>query len=190
MNPQQLLKSVNFVTGNPNKVKEAGAILEIDLKQVELDGLYELQTNDLNALVRNKAQQAYDSLQVPVLVEDSGLLFSAWNGLPGALVKWFEESVGCAGMLKMLENFTERKAVAMCYVALQKSPNEVLIAEGRVTGTIAETVRGENGFGWDVIFIPDGEKRTFAEMPAEEKNKISHRLKAFQKLKSLLANEG
>ena len=59
-----------------------------------------------------------------------------------------------------------------------------------MTGTIAEMVRGENGFGWDVIFIPDGEKRTFAEMPAEEKNKISHRLKAFQKLKSLLANEG
>ena len=190
MNPQQLLKSVNFVTGNPNKVKEAGAILDIDLKQVDLGGLYELQTNDLDALVRNKAQQAYDSLQEPVLVEDSGLLFSAWNGLPGALVKWFETSVGCEGMLKMLEGFDDRKAVAVCYVALQKNPDEVLVAEGRVSGTIAETVRGENGFGWDVIFIPDGEERTFAEMSTEEKNRISHRRLAFQKLKSLLEDEG
>jgi XTP/dITP diphosphohydrolase len=87
----------------------------------------------------------------------------------------------------MLESFDNRKAVAICYVALQKSPNEVLVAEGQVTGAIAETVRGENGFGWDVIFIPDGEERTFAEMSAEEKNRISHRRMAFQKLKSLLA---
>jgi len=184
MNPQQLLKSVNFVTGNPNKVKEAEAILEMELKQVDLGGLYELQTNDLNELVRNKAQQAYNSLQKPVLVEDSGLLFSAWNGLPGALVKWFETSVGCEGMLKMLDSFADKKAVAVCYVALQKGPDEIVIAEGQVTGTIAKTVRGENGFGWDVIFIPDGEQRTFAEMSAEEKNRISHRRNAFQKLKS------
>jgi non-canonical purine NTP pyrophosphatase (RdgB/HAM1 family) len=188
MNPQQLLKSVNFVTGNPNKVKEAEAILGIDLNQVDMDGLYELQTTDFDALVRNKAQQAYDNLQKPVLVEDSGLLFSAWNGLPGALVKWFESSVACTGMLKMLEGFDDRKATAVCYVALQQGPDDVLVAVGQVTGSIAETIRGEHGFGWDVIFIPDGHDRTFAEMSAEEKNCISHRKKAFLELKSLLAS--
>jgi len=133
----------------------------------------------------HKVTEAWREFQCPVLVEDSGLLFTAWNGLPGALVKWFEKSVGCAGMLKMLEPFENRRAEAVCLTALYDGTTMV-IGEGRVSGTIAREIRGSHGFGWDVIFIPDDETRTYAEMSPEEKNARSHRRQAFESLKSQL----
>jgi XTP/dITP diphosphohydrolase len=90
-----MFSQFKFVTGNPNKAKEAGDILGIPLEQVEVADLFEIQTQDLDELVSHKAQQAYDALHCPILVEDSGLVFQAWKGLPGALVKWFETTVGC-----------------------------------------------------------------------------------------------
>ena len=97
-----MLDQFKFVTGNPNKAREVGEILNLPIEFVQVESLFEVQSPDLDVVVRHKAQQAYESLQSPVMVEDSGLLFHAWNGLPGALVKWFEESVGCDGMLKMM----------------------------------------------------------------------------------------
>lgn len=177
--------TLKFVTGNPNKVREARQLLAIDIEQADLKGLIEVQTSDLSEVARHKLDQAYEILKCPVMVEDSGLMFSAWNGLPGALVKWFEKSVGCDGMIRMLEPFGNREAIAVCHVAVHDG-SKVMIAKGEVKGTIAHKLRGENGFGWDVIFIPDGHTRTFAEMSAEEKNAISHRRKAFQALKEML----
>lgn len=183
-----LPQPLKFVTGNINKVREAGTILGIQVEQVVLHDLYEVQTSDLRDLVRHKLLQAHTALQEPVMVEDSGLLFSAWNGLPGALVKWFEAAVSCEGMLKMLEPFADRGASAVCYVALHDGKN-IHIAKGEVRGSIADRIRGNDGFGWDVIFIPEGHDRTFAEMSAEEKNAISHRSRAFERLKILLAGD-
>lgn len=182
-------EQLKFVTGNANKVREASEILGVRLQQVEVEGLYETQTRDLAELVSHKARQAYESLQSPVLVEDSGLVFSAWNGLPGALVKWFESTVGCEGMLKMLESFDDRKALALCYVAVYDGES-LTIAKGEVEGRVADCVHGDNGFGWDVLFIPDGEKRTYAEMEAHEKNAISHRKRAFEELRRMLSESG
>ncbi|UCD11728.1 MAG: RdgB/HAM1 family non-canonical purine NTP pyrophosphatase [Nitrospinaceae bacterium] len=173
---------LKFVTGNANKVREAREILGIDLEQATLEGAYEIQTADLVELVRHKAEQAYHALRTPVLVEDSGLVFSAWNGLPGALVKWFESSVGCAGMLKMLEGFQDRGAFAQCCVAVHDG-REIVLARGEVRGAIARGLRGSGGFGWDVLFIPDGHDRTYAEMSVAEKNAISHRMRAFAALR-------
>ncbi len=175
-----------FVTGNANKVKEAQEILGLPLQQVELDGLFEIQTQDLDELVRHKAQQAYDALKCPVLVEDSGLFFHAWKGLPGALVKWFETTVGCEGMLKMLTPFEDRRAIAVCCLAIHDG-TDIQIVRGEVEGTIAIQTQGTNGFGWDVLFIPAGYDITYAEMPSAEKNAISHRKQALGKLKPLLS---
>jgi non-canonical purine NTP pyrophosphatase (RdgB/HAM1 family) len=88
-------------------------------------------------------------------------------------------------MLKMLESFENRQAEAVCLAAVYDGETMV-IGEGRVSGTIAPEVRGSMGFGWDVIFIPDGEIQTYAEMSPEEKNARSHRRKAFESLKSQL----
>ena len=180
-----MFSQFKFVTGNANKVWEAGDILGVTLEQVEVGGIFEKPTQNIEELVNHKCQQAYDSLKCPVLVEDSGLLFNAWNGLPGALVKWFECTVGCEGMLKMLQPFEDRNATAVCCFAIHDGEN-IRIARGEINGTIATKIRGNNGFGWDVFFIPYGYEKTFAEMQSEDKNAISHRKKAIENLKILL----
>jgi len=182
-----MFSQFKFVTGNKNKVREAGDILGVPLEQVQVDGIFEMQTQDIEELVDHKCQQAYDLLKCPVLVEDSGLLFNAWNGLPGALVKWFECTVGYEGMLKMLHSFEDRDAIAVCCFAIHDGKN-IRIARGEIEGKIATEIRGRNGFGWDVFFIPDGYENTFAEMQSEVKNGISHRKKALENLKTLLKN--
>ena len=113
---------LKFVTGNVNKVREASMILGFPLKQVSRLITNEIQTCDINEIVKHKAQQAYDELKCPVLVEDSGLIFAAWNGLPGGLVKWFEISVGCNGLLKMLDGFKNREAFAICMASIPTVP--------------------------------------------------------------------
>jgi len=185
MNSHAVFKNIKFVTGNPNKVREAGEILGVALEQVNLPQLHEIQTHDLAEIIQDKTQQAYRAVNAPVLVEDSGLVFSTWNGLPGALVKWFESTVGCEGMLKMLEPFDNREAIAQCYVGYHDG-KEIKTAKGMVQGRVAEQLRGSNGFGWDTIFIPDGHDRTYAEMTPQEKNSISHRRKAFEALKKMI----
>ena len=185
MNQNSLWKQLKFVTGNLNKLREAQEILGIDLEQQALDHLHEIQTYDVRELVEHKVTQAWQELQCPVMVEDSGLILTAWNGLPGALVKWFEKSVGCAGMLNMLQAFDNREAFAQCLVAVHDG-EKIRVAEGKVRGVIAGELRGNNGFGWDVMFIPEGHTRTYAEMSAEEKNAISHRRRAFEALKGML----
>jgi non-canonical purine NTP pyrophosphatase (RdgB/HAM1 family) len=185
MKHHALWKQLKFVTGNPNKLREAQEILGIQMEQGTAEHLHEIQTNDIRQLVEHKVTEAWHEFKCPVLVEDSGLVFTAWNGLPGALVKWFEKSVGCEGMLKMLESFENRQAEAVCLAAVYDGKTMV-IGEGRVSGSIAPDIRGSQGFGWDVIFIPDGETRTYAEMSPQEKNAMSHRRQAFESLKSQL----
>ena len=173
---------IKFVTSNLNKVQEASKILEFPLEQVSTIIINEIQTYDINEIVEDKAKQAYKKLKCPVMVEDSGLVFSAWNGLPGALVKWFEISVGCHGLLKMLEGFNSREAFAICVIAIFDGQN-ICFSKGEVKGKLAYSVRGTNGFGWDTIFIPDGYEKTYAEMSFDGKNSISHRCRAFENLK-------
>jgi len=169
-----MFSQIKFVTGNSNKVRETVAILGVPLEEVKVDGLIEIQTLDIEELVYHKCQQAYDSLKCSVLVEDSGLLFNAWGGLPGPLIKWFECTVGCEGMLKMLQTFEDRSAIAVSCFAIYDG-KDIKIARGEVEGSIATEIRGSHGFGWDVIFVPKGYEKTYAEMKSEEKNTISHR---------------
>lgn len=173
---------LKFVTSNADKVREASKILGWPLEQVSTLMIHEIQTHDINKIVEHKAQRAYEELKCPVMVEDSGLIFTAWNGLPGALVKWFEIGVGCDGLLKMLEGFENREAFAICMVAIFDG-FEMRLGKGKVKGRIADSVRGKNGFGWDAIFIPDSHDQTYAEMSFSEKNAISHRRQAFENLK-------
>ena len=173
---------LKFVTSNADKLREATDILGFSLDQVSSLKIDEIQTDDINKIVIHKAKKSDDIIKLPVLVEDSGLLFTAWNGLPGPFIKWFETSVGCHGLLKMMEGFENRKALAVCFVAIFDG-KELIIGKGEVHGEIASSIRGENGFGWDVIFIPECYEKTYAEMVSSEKNLISHRRLAFEDLK-------
>ncbi|MFI5119553.1 MAG: RdgB/HAM1 family non-canonical purine NTP pyrophosphatase [Thermoanaerobaculia bacterium] len=183
------LARLTFVTSNAGKAREAAVFLgrDVAVKDVEVP---EIQSLDFAEVARAKAIVAAGALGVPVLVEDSGLAVDVWSGFPGPLTKWV--ATGAAGydaFAKMLDGFTDRSAEAVSVLAVARpgqAPHDVVAAEGRVRGSIALHPRGTNGFGWDVLFIPEGETRTWAEMSEEEKNRESHRARAFRRLRSLL----
>jgi len=168
-----------FVTGRPEKALEAER-LGFRLERLDLD-LAEPQAIEPADVVEAKAREAYGRLARPVLVEDSGLSLDAWKGFPGALVKWLERSAGVAAIPRMLAAFEERGATATC--ALAYFDGAVLVtALGRSRGTIAPAPRGGGGFGWDTVFVPEGDTRTFAEMPGSDKDRVSHRRRAWEDL--------
>jgi non-canonical purine NTP pyrophosphatase (RdgB/HAM1 family) len=116
-----------------------------------------------------------------VIVEDSGLEVRAWGGFPGALVKWLERSAGLEKMARMLDAFPDRSAAATCAVAYFDGA-ELNCARGEVAGSIAPRPRGSGGFGWDRLFVPEGAPLTFAEMTPAEKDRVSHRRRAWEAL--------
>ncbi len=144
-------------------------------------------------MARAKALAAAAALGRPVLVEDSGLEVFAWGGYPGPMTKWVTEGPeGPAGLAKMLDPWSDRRAAAVSALALALArpgdgPEDVIVAVGRREGTLAREPRGSNGFGWDVIFVPERETRTWAEMSAEEKDADSHRSRAFAALRAALS---
>jgi XTP/dITP diphosphohydrolase len=172
-----------FVTGRPEKAEEAGR-LGYRLESMPLD-LAELQALDPGDVVEAKARTAYDRLSRPVVVEDSGLQIHAWQGFPGALVKWLERSAGVEALARMLDPFDRRNATATCVVAYYDGANFVS-GRGEVTGSIAAAPKGSGGFGWDSVFVPEGSSRTFAEMSGEEKDRVSHRRRAWESLAAKL----
>ena len=181
---------LTFVTSNPGKAREASALLGREIAARPLD-LPEIQSLDFREVARAKAVVAARALGTPVLVEDSGLVIAGWGGFPGPFTKWITMgTLGQEGLAKMVDGFSDRRAEAVSVLAVARAGNreeDVVVAEGRVAGSIASHPRGESGFGWDVLFVPEGETRTFAEMREEEKNAASHRAKAFRELRRLLS---
>jgi non-canonical purine NTP pyrophosphatase (RdgB/HAM1 family) len=176
------LEGAVFVTSSRHKHREAQEILGLALERAELD-LVEPQGLDVLAVAREKSRLAHDLLRRPVLVEDTSLELAALGGFPGPLIRWLLEAAGPAALPRMLDGFGDRRARARC-VALLWDGVEERYGLGEVDGVIADGPRGQTGFGWDVVFIPEwGEGRTFAEMTAEEKNARSHRSLAFAALR-------
>lgn len=169
-----------FATKNANKLREVNEILGRSLEQIAVE-LYEPQGLDVAEVIREKAEDAFRKTGKSVLVEDTALEFRAWNGLPGALIKWFLETVGNEGLLKMLAGVENRRAVAKTAVGFFDG-NKAHVFVGEIDGTIPETIRGSSGFGWDPIFIPDGFDKSFAEMTSEEKNAVSMRRRALERM--------
>lgn len=168
-----------FVTSRAEKAREAER-LGFAIERLDLD-LPEPQGLDPSDIVEAKARAAYAALGRPVFVEDSGLAVRAWGGFPGALVKWLEKSAGVAGLARMLDPFPDRGATAVCVIGFCDGA-AVVTARGETRGAIAAAPRGEGGFGWDAIFVPEGDARTFAEMPPAEKDRISHRRRAWDRM--------
>lgn len=167
-----------FVTQSTDKVREAERILRLNLQHHSLD-LPEIQSVEIEEVVTYKAKFAYEALgRVPVMIEDTGLFIEAWGGLPGALVKWFINHAGDSGICSMLHEFPNRSAVAKTIVATYDGQIQTFV--GKVNGQIAHMPKGEGGFGWDRIFIPEGTTKTFGEMSAEEKDRYSMRRLALE----------
>jgi inosine triphosphate pyrophosphatase len=169
-----------FVTGNKLKFEEDRAILAghgIDVEHVKMD-LPEIQA-DPPEIARHKARIAAEKTGKPCFVDDTALCFNALNGLPGEYIKFFADKLGLVNLVKLLDGFEDKTAKAMAVVAYCVPGSEPVVFEGVVSGVIVPP-RGKR-FVWDPIFQPDGFEQTYAEMPQEEKNKISHRKKAMDK---------
>lgn len=187
--------SILFATANPNKVREVLELLDDGINIVSLKeiGCYEdipetQPTIEGNAL--QKARYVIDNYKVDCFAEDTGLEIEALNGEPGVYSARYagekrDSEANMALVLKKLEGKTNRKAHFKTVVALSINGEEFTF-EGIAKGHIATSKSGMKGFGYDPIFIPEGYDISFAEMSQEEKNKISHRGKAIDKLKSFL----
>lgn len=185
-----------FATHNNNKVKEVTKILPSYLTMKSLtdinffDEIEETgETFEENALL--KAKTIFDKTGKNIFADDSGLVIEALDGAPGVYSSRYagtgKDEDNIAKALKELEEKTNRKAYFISIFCLILNGKEYFF-EGRVNGTIATEIMGDNGFGYDPIFIPDGFSKSFAQMTAEEKNAISHRGKAVEKLNDFLTN--
>eukprot|EP00262_Sarcandra_glabra_P008654 TRINITY_DN22269_c0_g1_i1.p1 TRINITY_DN22269_c0_g1~~TRINITY_DN22269_c0_g1_i1.p1 ORF type:complete len:205 (-),score=38.25 TRINITY_DN22269_c0_g1_i1:122-736(-) len=182
-----LSRPVTFVTGNAKKLEEVRTILgnSIPFQSLKLE-LPELQ-GEPEAISKEKARLAAKEVNGPVLVEDTCLCFNALNGLPGPYIKWFMEKIGHEGLNNLLKAYEDKSAYALCVFSLALGSNvEPLTFLGKTEGKIVPA-KGPADFGWDAVFQPDGYQQTYAEMPKEEKNKISHRFKALAMVKSHFA---
>jgi XTP/dITP diphosphohydrolase len=174
---------IYLVTGNKNKLREFEEILGFKLSHIDLD-LEEIQAVEVEKVIEHKTRQAFSIIKKPVVCEDSGLYLDAWRGLPGALVKFFEKTIGYRNLCKLLGS--DRKAKAQTVIGYFDGKNYFNFT-GEVSGKIAQKPEGKNGFGWDVVFIPNRSTKTFAQMTPVEKNKISMRKIALEKLRKFLA---
>lgn len=181
---------IHFATGNNKKLQEVVAILAhgdplpFTVDAVKLD-LPELQ-GEPEDIAREKCRLAAKEVGGAVMVEDTCLCFNALHGLPGPYVKWFLEKVGHDGLNRMLHGFDDHTGYAQCTFAYTPGPEyDPLVFVGRTPGTIVPA-RGDNQFGWDPIFQPDGFQETYAEMDKAVKNTISHRYRALDALRTYL----
>lgn len=169
-----------LVTGNRGKIAEARLALGMDIEAVEVD-LPEIQGLDLLEILTEKANIAWEIVKRPLVVEEAGLSLAAMNGFPGPLVKWMLEAMGAEGIARTAHALGDPRAIARCAL-LYKDAERTVVAEGHTLGTLVLPGRGEHGFGWDPVFLPDGETRTFAELAGREKDAVSHRGKAWREL--------
>lgn len=184
-----------FATNNENKVREINNILGTSLK---LSGLKDFQIEDdipeneptLEGNALHKARHIHRLIGRDVFADDTGLEVESLDGLPGVHSARFagekkDSDANIEKLLLMLGPSQNRKARFRTVIALIIDNREFLF-EGTVNGRIIQERRGSEGFGYDPVFVPDGETRTFAEMPLDEKNLISHRARAFNKLRKFL----
>lgn len=175
-----------FITGNQNKADYLARTLGIELEhqKVELD---EIQSTDLREIVEHKVKQAFAQIGKPVLVEDVSLRFESLGGLPGPFVKFFVDAPdGLEKMCRMLDAFEDRSARAECVFGFYDGTS-LQFFEGGLNGKIAKNPRGENGFGWDKIFEPEGyEGETRAELTPEGDAVTYATIKPFAALREFL----
>lgn len=203
------MKTVILASQNKNKIKEINAILsQFDMHVISRDdaGLPKDDVEETgttfeeNSLIKASAIREMivngsiaEFLESPIVADDSGLMVDALNGAPGVYSARYagdhcSYSDNNNKMLAALKDVPKEKRSAkfVTVITMIFPDGSKIVARGECPGVITESERGENGFGYDPIFIPDGYDKTFSELGADIKNKISHRARALQKLEELL----
>ncbi len=177
-------EEIVFITGNSAKADQLGIHLEYPVVHQKIE-LAEIQSLDLHEIVEHKAREAYRYIQKPVLVEDTSLIFHALGRLPGPFIKWFLVELDNNGLCKLLDGYKDRSALAEVCFGFHDG-KELHFFDGEWKGSIALSPRGNRGFGWDPIFIPEGHEKTWGEMTPEEQKETSMRRIALKKLENFL----
>lgn len=180
-------KVVFFATGNINKFNEARSILSlygISVGMLRMKG-DEIQSDSLKEIAETAVTNAYYRTKLPIFVEDAGLFINALDGFPGPYAAYVYKTIHNSGLLKLMENITDRHAKFQSVIAYcDKTLCEPKCFWGESKGKITQTEHkplGKTAFGFDPIFQPVGIKRSFAEMNIPEKNGFSHRAMALRK---------
>ncbi|MGE5402510.1 MAG: RdgB/HAM1 family non-canonical purine NTP pyrophosphatase [Ignavibacteriales bacterium] len=192
--------NIVFASGNKGKIKEikdlfSGTGYDV-ISLFELGGVPDI-TEDGSTFEENAKKKAftiYENLKVPIIADDSGLAVDQLNGAPGVYsARYAGDNVTYEDnnnkLIKELWTYSEPHPAKFICCAVYFDGKTYLTATGELPGRIIKEFRGEHGFGYDPIFVPEGYDRTLAELSLEEKNRISHRAKAFNKLKKLLTGE-
>lgn len=182
---------LRVVTSNEGKAREFAAALAglpwrvervaMEYQEVQADTLEDVAVDSAISLI------ALGSVAPPFVLEDAGLFIDALDGFPGVYSAYVYRTVGCEGILRLMEGRQDRDARFESRLALVLPDGSVEVLAGTCEGTVPLEARGSEGFGFDPVFVPRGETRTFAEMGLEEKEGHSHRGRALARLKERLA---
>ncbi len=185
------MRKILFATSNRGKLLEAEKLLsplgfeveqlEISYPEIQASSLEEVASFGMGWILKEKG------VDKAIMIEDAGLFLHALDGFPGVFSAYVFKSIGLDGILKLMEGREDRSAHFESCIAYFEEGSKTMLFKGRVDGTIARGPKGPHGFGYDPIFVPEGEERTFAEMSIEEKNRYSHRSRALIKLAEFLS---
>lgn len=184
--------NLTIATGNDHKVQELETALagtDVTLTRKE-PSIHEIDAHDVETVAIQKAKDAAENIGAdgPVMVDDTGLYVTALEEFPGSHASYFLERCGINGLLTLMDGLEDRSAWFKTTIAIYR-PDEGSIEtySGTCDGTISEKPMGTAGFGYDPVFIPDGNEKTFAE-DKEYKERVSHRKKAIEELVSALTS--
>ena len=153
----------------------------LGLEIERLDASYpELQADTLEETIVPGLEWLVSRYGRPVMIDDSGFFVDALNGFPGVYSSYVFKTIGCEGILRLMEGTPDRSARFECCVGFMSPGQEPFTAKGIASGTVSHEMRGSGGFGYDPIFINEGHAKTYAELTVDEKNKVSHRGKAIE----------
>jgi XTP/dITP diphosphohydrolase len=145
----------------------------------------EIQTEDIDLLVRDKALKAFEKIRRPLIVDHTGLYFSLLNGFPGGLTSVFYDKLKSEGIAAVIGASANSKVQATTVLAYCDG-KKINLFKGSIAGEVAKNPVGTEGFQWDTIFVPEGYDKTFAELGDAKKNEISMRKRAFDQLADFL----
>ena len=190
--PESDVMELKVVTSNDGKIKEFKQAFEkTHVFPTKISVPYpEVQASSLEEVVDFGLDNLKDKIQPPFIIDDAGVFADGLEGFPGVYSRYVYDTIGLQGILKQMENLENRQGSFKCVLGLLLENGDKYKFVGECKGTIINEMRGDNGFGYDPIFIPEGHDMTFAELPPEAKNEISHRGRAMQKLIKFISEKG
>lgn len=184
------MNTIWFITSNRGKFQEASRKLtDSKIKVVQKNlGYPEIQANNLEDVAQFGVECLQDKVDQPFLLEDAGLFIESLHGFPGVYSSYVYHTIGLQGILALLKKTptSERTACFRSVIAYKEPEESPHFFIGECLGWITSEERGSQGFGYDPLFIPQGDTRTFAEMHTEEKNQYSHRGRSLNQLACFL----